>query len=330
MSTTLPDPLPNPRSVRTGALERTAAAASDREALISAAREFNRFYSAKLGMTRSSVYRTQFTLAEARVLYELGAGVDSVAALRRRTAMDGGQLSRLLKRLETEGVIERLPSPTDGRRQMVRLTGDGEDAFAALDETSREEVGALLDDAADPAGAVAAMERLRRALEPRHRAVKIRGPEPGDLGWLVERHGALYASEYGWDDSFERLVAQIAAEFDPATDRAWIAEVDGTRAGAVLCVHHDETTAKLRTLLVEPSARGLGLGTSLVNRVIEHARSRGYATLTLWTNDVLHAARHVYEKTGFTLQSEAPHHAFGHDLVEQTWSLTLKPWTETR
>ena len=124
-------------------------------------------------------------------------------------------------------------------------------------------------------------------------------------------------------------MAQIAAEFDPATDRAWIAEVDGVRAGAVLCVHHDETTAKLRTLLVEPGARGLGLGTQLVNEVIEHARGSGYKTLTLWTNDVLHAARHIYEKAGFKLQSEAPHRAFGHDLVEQIWSLTLHPWTET-
>jgi DNA-binding MarR family transcriptional regulator/N-acetylglutamate synthase-like GNAT family acetyltransferase len=298
---------------------------------VSVAREFNRFYTAKLGMTRSSVYRTQFSLAEARVLYELGAGVNAVAALKRRTAMDGGQLSRLLKRLEADGLIERLPSPTDGRKQLVKLTGDGEDAFAALDETSREEVGALLDAAADPAAAIAAMEQLRRALEPaRMPTVVLRDPEPGDLGWLVERHGALYAREYGWDASFERLVAQIAAEFDPATDRAWIAEVDGTRTGAVLCVHHDETTAKLRTLLVEPSARGLGLGTRLVEQVIKHAREGGYQTLTLWTNDVLHAARHIYERTGFTLQSEAPHRAFGHDLVEQTWSLNLHPWTETR
>jgi DNA-binding MarR family transcriptional regulator len=297
---------------------------------IAAAREFSRFYTAKLGMTRSSVYRTRFSLAEARVLYELGAGVDAVAALKRRTAMDGGQLSRLLKRLEAEGLIERLPSPTDGRKQLVKLTGDGEDAYAALDETSREEVGALLDQAADPAAAIAAMEQLTRALGTKRYAVTIRGPEPGDFGWLVERHGVLYAREYGWDASFERLVAQIAAEFDPAKDRAWIAEADGSRAGAVLCVHHAETTAKLRTLLVEPSARGLGLGTRLVEEVIKHARARGYETLTLWTNDVLHAARRVYEKTGFQLQSEAPHHAFGHDLVEQTWSLTLHPWTETR
>jgi GNAT superfamily N-acetyltransferase len=139
----------------------------------------------------------------------------------------------------------------------------------------------------------------------------------------------LYANEYGWDQSFERLVASIAAEFDPQTDRAWIAELNGTRVGAVLCVHQDETTAKLRTLLVEPQARGLGLGTTLVQEVIRHAKQRGYETLTLWTNDVLHAARRIYEREGFTLQHEAPNPAFGHDLVEQIWSLNLSAWTET-
>jgi DNA-binding MarR family transcriptional regulator/GNAT superfamily N-acetyltransferase len=313
MSTGLPDQAPD-----------------EREAQIAAAREFNRFYTAKLGMTRSSVYRTRFSLAEARVLYELGNGVTTVAALRRRTGMDGGQLSRLLKRLDGDGLIDRLPSPADGRKLLVRLTGDGEDAYAALDETSRKEVGALLDASADPAGAVAGMQQLTRALEPtRMRTVVVRDPEPGDFGWLVERHGVLYAREYGWDASFERLVAGIAAQFDPTTDRAWIAEVDGTRAGAVLCVHEDDDTAKLRTLLVEPRARGFGLGSRLVHEVIKHARARGYATLALWTNDVLHAARHIYEQAGFRLESEAPHHAFGHDLVEQTWSLTLKTWTET-
>jgi GNAT superfamily N-acetyltransferase len=189
-------------------------------------------------------------------------------------------------------------------------------------------VGALLDALPDPHAAVEAMGNLRRAIEP-SRAVVIRGPEPGDLGWLVERHGALYAREYGWDESFERLAARVVAAFDPESDRAWFAELDGQRAGCVLCVHVDETTAKLRTLLVEPRARGLGLGTRLVDEVIRHARRRGYRTLTLWTNDVLTQARRIYERAGFTLEHEAPHHAFGHDLIEQTWSLTLQPWTET-
>jgi GNAT superfamily N-acetyltransferase len=145
----------------------------------------------------------------------------------------------------------------------------------------------------------------------------------------VERHGALYALEYGWDQSFERLVAGIAAAFDPQTDAGWIAELDGERAGCVLCVHEDERTARLRTLLVEPHARGAGLGSRLVDEVIHHARARGYETLVLWTNDVLTAARRVYERAGFTLQHEAPHRAFGRDLTEQTWSLTLRPCDET-
>ena len=159
--------------------------------------------------------------------------------------------------------------------------------------------------------------------------LRVRGLEPGDLGWLVERHGVLYAREYGWDQSFERLVASIAAEFNPDTDRALDRGDDTSAIGAVLCVHADDATAKLRTLLVEPQARGLGLGTTLVQEVIRHAKQRGYTTLTLWTNDVLHAARRIYEREGFTLQHEAPHQAFGHDLVEQTWSLTLSAWTET-
>jgi GNAT superfamily N-acetyltransferase len=205
----------------------------------------------------------------------------------------------------------------------VRLTDAGEAAFATVNERSGEEISALLEAAP---GIAEAMQRLRRALEPH--TVRLRGLEPGDLGWLVERHGVLYASEYGWDQRFERLVAQIAADFEPETDRGWIAETH-ERVGAVLCVHDTDTTAKLRTLLVEPQARGLGLGTKLVQEVIRHAKQRGYETLTLWTNDVLHAARRIYEREGFTLQHEAANPAFGHDLVEQTWSLNLSAWTET-
>jgi GNAT superfamily N-acetyltransferase len=201
------------------------------------------------------------------------------------------------------------------------------ETYETLDRRSADEVGALLEDV-DREGVLDAMRRLRSVLETR-RKVQIRGLEAGDLGWLVERHGVLYAREYGWDQSFERLVASIAAEYNPQIDHAWIAEVNDLRAGAVLCVHDTETTARLRTLLVEPSARGLGLGTRLVDEVIRHAKHRGYAELQLWTNDVLHAARRIYERAGFTLTHEAPHRAFGHDLVEQTWSLNLTAWTET-
>lgn len=291
-------------------------------------RDFNRFYSARMGMTRYGLHKTGHQLAEARVLYELGEGVTATAALRRRLRMDGGQLSRLLRRLEEEGLIDRLPSDRDGRKQEVRLTGDGEDALALLDERARDEVAELLQHVPDPEGVVEAMAELRRRLEGRWRT-ELRELRVGDLGWLVERHGVLYAREYGWDESFERLVAKIAAEFDPRSDRGWVAELDGRRAGVVLCVHDDDRTARLRTLLVEPFARGHALGGRLVDAVIEHARRSGYKTLTLWTNDVLVDARRLYERKGFELVSEAPHHAFGHDLTEQTWSLTLQPWTET-
>jgi DNA-binding MarR family transcriptional regulator/N-acetylglutamate synthase-like GNAT family acetyltransferase len=301
---------------------------------VAAVRAFNRFYTSRLGMVRGGLHRTEHPLAEARVLYELGAtGPQPVAQLRRSLAMDAGQLSRLLAKLEATGLVERRKAPGDGRRQTARLTARGARAFATLDRRSAGEIAELLDGLPEPdqQRLIAATQAIRRVLDPpRRRTVVLRGPRPGDLGWLVERHGALYAQEYGWDASFERLVAGIVAAFDPATDAAWIAELDGERAGCVLCVHEGEQTAKLRTLLVEPHARGAGLGAKLVDEVIRHARAQGYRTLTLWTNDVLTAARRVYERAGFTLQHEAPHRAFGRDgLVEQTWSLTLKPWNET-
>jgi len=278
-------------------------------------RAFNRFYTRRMGLTRGG-YAKQ-SLAEARVLYELGANdVHETGDLRARLDIDAGQLSRLLTKLEQRGLAERTPSPTDGRRQAVRLTAAGEQTFAEIDAESAAEITATLDALADPAQVLAAMRALQRAIEPGDQLI-IRDREPGDLGWLVERHGVLYTREYGWDESFERLVAQIAADFDPHHDRAWIAEHNGRRAGAVLCVHHDDTTAKLRTLLVEPSARGLGLGTRLVQHVIRHAKAAGYTTLTLWTNDVLHAARHIYEREGFTPTGEQdPDSSFGLPLVQ--------------
>jgi DNA-binding MarR family transcriptional regulator/GNAT superfamily N-acetyltransferase len=299
---------------------------------IAAVRAFNRFYTSRLGMVRTGLHRTDHPLAEARVLYEAGHGTTEVAELRHQLKIDAGHLSRLLTKLESTGLLTRERSPEDGRRQRVRLTPTGRKAFHTLDHRSAEEVDALLDNLADDdqRRLVKAMVEIDSVLQDKPPAIVIRGPRPGDLGWLVERHGALYAEEYGWDASFERLVAKIVADFDPSSDQAWIAEYAGARAGCVLCVHEDETTAMLRTLLVEPPARGSGLGARLVNEVIRHARARGYTTLTLWTNDVLTAARRIYERTGFTLGHQAPHHAFGHDLVEQTWSLNLTTWTETR
>jgi GNAT superfamily N-acetyltransferase/DNA-binding MarR family transcriptional regulator len=297
-----------------------------RQEHVDAVREFNRFYTRRLGLTRNG-YANR-SLAEARVIFELGANaVTEVQDLKTRLDIDAGQLSRVLARLD--GLVTRTASPDDARKQRVALTPDGREVFQHIDEESSQEIARTLDALKDPEAVVQRMRALRRAIEP-DETVVIRSLQPGDLGWLVERHGVLYAREYRWDDSFERLVARIAADYDPQRDRAFVAELDGERAGMVLCVHHDAHTAKLRTLIVEPRARGLGLGTRLVTEVIRHARRSGYETLTLWTNDVLHAARRIYERHGFVLQHEAAHHAFGHDLTEQTWSLTLNAWTETR
>jgi DNA-binding MarR family transcriptional regulator/N-acetylglutamate synthase-like GNAT family acetyltransferase len=292
---------------------------------IDALRSFNRFYTRRLGLVRGGLVKTPHPLAEARVLYELSHdGGMETSALKRALDVDAGQLSRLLDRLVAKRLVVREAHPSDARRRIVRLTGRGADAFATLDRRTVEQVGELLDalPEANQERLIAAVTEVRDALEPRGEVV-LRDLQPGDLGWMVERHGVLYAREYGWDQSFERLVAEIASAFRPGQDRAWIATLDGRRAGCVLCVHQDERTAKLRTLLVEPEARGHGLGGRLVDAVIEHARAQGYEELVLWTNDILTAARRIYERAGFTRVSEAPHHAFGHDLVEQTWSLTL-------
>lgn len=294
---------------------------------IAAVRAFNRFYTRRLGLVRGGLVHTRHPLAEARVLYELGhRGTLETTELRAALDVDAGQLSRLLARLESEGLVARERSAADARRRLVALTPAGAGAFDTLDRRTVEQIGALLDtlDEARQERLVGALADVRRVMEPpAPPTLAIRGLEPGDLGWIVSRHGVLYAHEYGWDASFETLVAGIMGEFDARDDRAWIAEVDDRRAGCVLCVHVDDATAKLRTLLVEPEARGLGLGGRLVEEVIRHARARSYSTLTLWTNDVLTAARRIYERAGFTLTHEAPHRAFGRDLVEQTWSLTL-------
>jgi GNAT superfamily N-acetyltransferase len=214
----------------------------------------------------------------------------------------------------------------------VRLTGDGRDAFALLDHRSAEDIGALLDTLSeeDRRRLVGAMDVVRTLLDgaPRPDAYVLRPPRAGDLGWIVHRHGALYADQYGWDAGFETLVARVVADYaedhDPGREATWIAEVDGAPAGCVMCVARDATTAQLRLLLVDPAARGRGIGARLVEECLRFARRAGYAEVVLWTNDVLHEARRLYERAGFTLVAEAPHHSFGHDLVGQDWSLRLR------
>jgi DNA-binding MarR family transcriptional regulator/GNAT superfamily N-acetyltransferase len=295
-------------------------------------RAFNRFYTGVVGALDEGLLHTRFSLTEARVLFELGRGGElEVAALRQATGLDAGYLSRILASFDEQGLVSRRRSEHDARRQLVELTPEGLAAYDELDERSAAENGHVLSrlgpgDREALLGALETVERLLGGSPPEGR-VRLRQPEAGDLGWMVERHGALYAAEYGWDASFEALVARIVADFgaehDPARERAWIAELDGRRAGCILCVRADDETAKLRILLVEPCARGHGIGGRLVDECIAFARAAGYRRLVLWTNDVLVAARRIYERAGFQLVEQGEHHAFGKDLVEQTWALEL-------
>jgi DNA-binding MarR family transcriptional regulator/ribosomal protein S18 acetylase RimI-like enzyme len=294
-------------------------------------REFNRFYTATIGVLQEGLLRTPYSLTEARVLFELAQRADTeVAQLRRTLGLDAGYVSRMLARFESDGLVLRTQSATDGRRQVIRLTQAGRAAYRRLDERSGQEIQRLLDrlGSAEQRRLIRAMATIRGLLgTSRSAEVTLRSPEPGDYGWVVARHGALYAREHGWDASFEALVARIVADFaggyDPSRERFWLAEVDGERAGCVFCVRRDDITAQLRLLLVEPDARGLGIGSRLVGECVEFARAAGYRRMVLWTNDVLGAARRIYQRAGFQLVSERPHHSYGQDLVGQDWALDL-------
>jgi DNA-binding MarR family transcriptional regulator/N-acetylglutamate synthase-like GNAT family acetyltransferase len=308
------------------------AAAGARTDEIEAVRAFNRFYTARVGALRDGLLATAHPLPEARILFELGrGGVVDVADLRRTLDLDAGYLSRLLARLEKQALVRRERSPDDGRRQRIALTDGGRDAYATLDTRSTAEIGTLLEHLGreDRARLLEAMDTVRAILEdaPRPAPFVLRAPRPGDFGWVVERHGALYAEEHGWGAGFEALVAGVVANYasdhDPAREAAWIAEVAGRRVGSIFCVREDDRTAKLRLLLVEPRARGMGVGEALVDECIRFARAAGYAELRLWTNATLAPARRIYQRAGFALASEATTPQFGVDFSEQVWSLRL-------
>ncbi|MFF7206017.1 GNAT family N-acetyltransferase [Streptomyces sp. NPDC008141] len=303
-------------------------------------RAFNRFYTNLIGaLDYSKHLYTPYTLTESRVLYELAHSPRTDAAdLRAELSLDAGYLSRLLAKFERDGLVARAPSERDPRRQSITLTAQGREAAALLDERSREAVGTLLGGvtAEDRTRLVASMRTVREILTPGRPAHRegpvLRDPRPGDLGWIVQRHGALYAAEYGWNADFEGLVARIVADFaqdhDPHLERVWIAELDGRPVGSVMCVRDDApATARLRLLLVEPEARGHGLGDGLVRSVVDFAREVGYRELVLWTNDVLTGARRIYQRAGFTLVAEKPHRSYGVDLVGQDWRLPLQEGT---
>ena len=305
----------------------------DLEKKIDAIRRFNRLFTRRIGVLREGLLHTPYTLAEARILFEVAHREDPAASeLSRGLGLDPGYLSRVLVRLEERGLIEKSRSESDARRRLLSLTPEGREAFSLLDRRSREEVAEMLGglSGGDQRRLLEAMRTIEDVLDEGLKysgAFFLRQHEPGDVGWVVYRHGVLYAQEYGWDERFEALVARIVADFvsgyDPAGERCWIAEMNGERVGCVFVVKESETVAKLRLLLVEPEARGVGLGTRLVEECIRFARARGYEKLVLWTNSVLEDARRIYEGRGFRLVEEEEHHSFGKDLVGQNWELDL-------
>jgi DNA-binding MarR family transcriptional regulator/N-acetylglutamate synthase-like GNAT family acetyltransferase len=298
---------------------------------VAAVRSFNRFYTRRLHMLGPGLLGTQHPLPQARVLYELGQRAETaVAELRTQLDLDAGYLSRLLKDLETKNLIVRRRDADDARRQTVGLTREGRAAFAELDARSRAEIGELLERLSDPdqRRVLSAMHVLEDAWRgTAKRSVALRQPRPGDLGWIIHRHGALYQSEYGFDETFEALVARIVADFaqrdDTTNERAWIADVGGEPAGCIFCMRKDDTTAQLRLLLVEPDARGMGVGARLVEQCVRFAEQTGYTSMTLWTQSILEEAHRLYQRAGFTLAAEEPHRSFGRDLVGQTWITQL-------
>jgi DNA-binding MarR family transcriptional regulator/N-acetylglutamate synthase-like GNAT family acetyltransferase len=303
------------------------------EARVSAIRHFNRFFTRQIGVLREGLLHSPYSLAEGRIIQALAQRQGLTAAdLGREFGLDAGYLSRLLTKLEQQGLLEKVRSETDGRQSLLHLTPEGEQAYALLDQRARDEIIELLSDLSEDE-----QQRLLKAMETIEgvfsKGLKYAEPfvlrqhEPGDMGWVVHRQSILYAQEYGWDEHYEALVAQIVSDFikhyNPDRERCWIAEMNGEVVGSVFCVQASETVAKLRLLYVEPRARGLGLGNRLVEECIRFARRRGYQKMTLWTQSILLAARHIYEKAGFTLVAQEPHHSFGHDLIAETWDLTL-------
>jgi DNA-binding MarR family transcriptional regulator/GNAT superfamily N-acetyltransferase len=309
--------------------------AANLEDRISAVRHFNRFFTRQIGVLREGLLHSPYSLTDARIIYEL-AHRDSVtaAALGRELGLDAGYLSRIVSRLAQQGLLDRLPSESDGRQRLLRLTPAGEQAFALLDKRARDEVAEMLHNLSEEEQQrlLTSMQTIESVFD-KGKSFKfaepffLRSHESGDMGWVTHRHGVLYRQEYGWDERFEALVAQVVSDFinnyNPARERCWIAEMGGEIVGSVFIVQASETVAKLRLLLVEPKARGLGLGSRLVEECIRFARRNGYKKMMLWTNSILVAARRIYERAGFKLVAQEAHHSFGHDLIGETWELGL-------
>jgi len=297
---------------------------------VDAVRRFNRFYTRRVGALRAGLLGSPYPLPEARLVYEIGhRGRCTASELAAELDLDAGYLSRLLRGLRRRGLVAAERTAEDARASALSLTGKGRRAYALLDSRSRDEVSAMLRGL--PGGErerlVGAMRTVEGLLGNKRPRVTLRGHRPGDIGWVVQRHGALYADEYGWDRRFEALVAGIAGkfleDFDPARERCWIAEADGEPVGCVFLVKEGNSTAKLRLLLVEPRARGLGLGRRLVRECIAFARAKGYRKLVLWTQSNLVAARAIYQAEGFVLKRSERHASFGARLTGEFWELKL-------
>jgi len=300
---------------------------------VNAVRAFSRFYTRRIGVLQEGLLGSDYSLTEVRVMFELAhADTSTAAGIAASLGLDAGYLSRILRRFVHQRLITRERSPQDARAVLLRLTRKGHTVFNDLDQKSSAEVAAMLRSLSDERQKklVAALKSAEEAFAENSnttRSIELRTHRPGDIGWVVERHGFLYAQEYGWDESFEALVAEIASQFlmnfDSSCERCWIAEMNGERAGSIFLVKQTQTTAKLRMLLLEPQVRGLGLGRRLVNECIQFARASGYRKITLWTQSNLLAARRLYRSAGFKLVKQEPQRAFGADLVSETWELNL-------
>lgn len=300
---------------------------------VGAVRRFNRFYTPRIGLLGKGYLDSPFTLAEVRVLYELAhRNAPTASEIARALGLDPGYLSRMLLSFAKRGLVARKASEKDARQSQLSLTRKGREAFQQLEARSAAGVAKMMEHLSpeEQGRLTAAMGTIETLLgeraEPKTPYL-LRSHQPGDMGWVIHRHGVLYAQEYGWDERFEALVAQIAAEFiqkfDSGRERCWIAERDGVIVGSVFLVKKSDRVAKLRLLLVEPSARGLGIGGRLVGECIRFARQAGYRKITLWTQSTLDAARHIYRKAGFRVVNREKHQSFGHELTGETWELTL-------
>jgi DNA-binding MarR family transcriptional regulator/GNAT superfamily N-acetyltransferase len=306
---------------------------ADPDQEISAVRAFNRFYTRKLEVLDQHLLKTPFSLSEARVMFELAHRGDlSAKEIGLELGLDPGYLSRIVQKFDEDGLISRKALPADRRQYQLSLTAKGRAAFAKLERSSQDHVGLMLGTLAgeDRKRLLSAMEMIERLLGAPHPTLPpaiLRDPRPGDMGYVVQSHGALYASEYGFDASFEALVAEISAKFitsfDASRERCWIADIDGRPVGSVFLVRDTDEVAKLRLLLVEPSARGQGLGQRLVAECVSFARACGYRRMTLWTQSNLVAARKIYQDAGFALAKSEPHRSFGQNLIGETWERDL-------